>query len=281
MCKTSNSNIPDGLTAEAFSRFFAQKVEAVRAATAAADPPVFTSCPKPCIFESFKPLSQDQILFLIRRAPDKTSELDPIPTWLVRECAEILAPFFAHVFNASLLEGYLPADQKRAIIYPGLKKPSLDPDDMASYRPISNLSFTSKLLERAVHAQLLIYLNENELLPSVQSAYRQFFSTETAVLKVVTDVLTAMDRGLITLLDMFDLSAAFDTVDHTILLRRLEVSFGIRGVALNWFASYLSGRSQQVSVHGTLALSTFLEYGMPQGFCARASSLSYVYCKSC
>ena len=116
-----------------------------------------------------------------------------------------------------------------------------------------------------VHAQLLIYLNENELLPSVQSAYRQFFSTKTAVLKVVTDVLTAMDRGQITLLGMFDLSAAFDTVDHVILLRRLEVSFGIRGVALNWFASYLSGTSQQVSVHGSLALSTFLEYGVPQG----------------
>ena len=85
---------------------------------------------------------------------------------------------------------------------------------MASYRPISNLSFTCKSLERAVHAQLLIYLNENKLLPSVQSAYRQFFSTETAVLKVVTDVLTAMDRGQITLLGMFDLSAAFDTVDQ-------------------------------------------------------------------
>ena len=130
------------------------------------------------------------------------------------------------------------------------------------------LSFTSKLLERAVHAQLLIYLNDNELLPSVQSAYRQFFSTEIAVLKVVTDVLTAMDRGQITLLGMFDLSAVFDTVDHAILLRRLEVSFGIQGVALDWFASYLSGRSQQVSVHGTLALSTFLEYGVLRVLCS-------------
>ena len=81
------------------------------------------------------------------------------------------------------------------IVYPGLKKPSLDPDDLANYRPISNLSFVSKLLERAVHAQLLLYLNDNELLPSVQSAYRQFFSTETAVLKVVTDILAALDRG--------------------------------------------------------------------------------------
>ena len=93
-----------------------------------------------------------------------------------------------------------------------------------------------------MHAQLLMHLNENELLPSVQSAYRQFFSTETAVLKVVSDVLTAMDRGQITLLGMFDLSAGFDTVDHAMLLKRLDVGFGIRGTALIWFASYQTGR---------------------------------------
>ena len=97
----------------------------------------------------------------------------------------ILAPFFAYVLKDSLQKG--------------LKKPSLSPDDLANYRPITNLSFVSKLLERAVHAQLLMYLNENELLPSVHSAYRQFFSTETAVLKVVFDVLISMDRGQITL----------------------------------------------------------------------------------
>ena len=85
------------------------------------------------------------------------------------------------------------------------------------------------------------------------------------MLKVVSDVLTAMDRGQITLLGMFDLSAAFDTVDHAILLKRLDVSFGIRGNALNWFASYLSGRSQQVSVHGILASSFYLDFDVPQG----------------
>ena len=103
-------------------------------------------------------------------------------TWLFQEFAPIFAPFFAHVFNVSLQKGYLPASQKRAIVYPGLKKPSLDPDDLSNYRPISNLSFVSKLLERAVHAQLLLYLNDNEMLLSVQSAYRQFFSTETDIL---------------------------------------------------------------------------------------------------
>ena len=164
----------------------------------------------------------------------------------------------------SLQKGHLSPEQKRAIIYPGLKKPSLNPDDLANYRPISNLSFVSKLLERAVHAHS--YLNGNELLPSVQSAYRQFFST--AVLKVVSDVLTAMDRGKITLLGMFDLSAAFDTVDHAILLssQRLDVGFSIRGNALNWFAPYLSWRSQQVSVHGIMASSFYLDFGVPQGF---------------
>ena len=92
-----------------------------------------------------------------------------------------------------------------------------------------------------------------------------FFSTETAVLKVVTDILAALDRGQISLLGMFDLSAAFDTVDHSILLRRLEISFGIRGAALEWFSSYLTGRSQQVSVHNVMAMSVFLDYGVPQG----------------
>ena len=71
----------------------------------------------------------------------------------------------------------------------------------------------------------------------------------TAVLNVVTDILAALDRGHISLLGMFDLSAAFDTVDHSILLRRLEISFGIWGAALEWFSSYLTDRSQQVFVH--------------------------------
>ena len=166
----------------------------MRSATENAAPPSFSPCPKPCYFDTFQPLTE-QVLILIKRAPDKTSDLDPVPTWLVQEFAPIVAPFFAHVFNVSLEKGYLPASQKKAIVYPGLKKPSLDPDDLSNYRPISNLSFVSKLLEQAVHAQLLLYRNDNELLPSVQSAYRQFFSTETAVLKVVTDILAALDRG--------------------------------------------------------------------------------------
>ena len=175
MCKDFQSQIPDSATAEAFSKFFTQKVESVRSATEHAAPPTFSTCPKSCSFDTFQPLATDQVLVLIRTAPDKTSDLDPVPTWLVQEFAPIFAPFFARVFNDSLEKGYLPASQKKAIVYPGLKKSSLDPEELSNYRPISNLSFVSKLLEQAVHAQLLLYLNDNNLLPSVQSAYRQFF----------------------------------------------------------------------------------------------------------
>ena len=91
------------------------------------------------------------------------------------------------------------------------------------------------------------------------------FLTETALRKVITDIFATLDRGQISLLDMFDLNAAFDTVDHSILLRRLEISFGIWGVALEWFSSYLTGRSQQVSVHNVMAMFVFIDYGMPHG----------------
>ena len=90
------------------------------------------------------------------------------------------------------------------------------------------------------------YLKENNLLPVTQSAYRRNHSTETAVLKVMSDVYAAADKGYVTLLALLDLSAAFDTVDHTILLERLACIFGISGKVLNWFTSYLTGRSQCV-----------------------------------
>ena len=89
--------------------------------------------------------------------------------------------------------------------------------------------------------------------------------------------MAALDRGQISLLGMFDLSAAFDTVDHSILLRRLEISFGIRGAALEWFSSYLTGRSQQVSVHNVMAMSVFLDYGVPQGSVLGPSVVSAVH----
>ena len=115
-----------------------------------------------------------------------------------------------------------------------------------NYRPISN----SKLLEQLVARQLLDYLSANNLLPDRQSAYRAFRSTETVIASLLSDILLALDDGDIAALALLDLSAAFDTVDHDILLHRLQSSFGLNDTVLSWFCSYLSQRRQNVCHRG-------------------------------
>ena len=107
----------------------------------------------------------------------------------------------------------------------------------------------------------------NAIFPVLQSSYRQFHSTETALIKVMNDILLKMNSQHVTLLILLDLSAAFDTVDHQILLERLSDEVGIHGTALNWFRSYLSNRSQRVSVHGVFSRPFDLNCGVPQGSC--------------
>lgn len=108
-----------------------------------------------------------------------------------------------------------------------IKKFGLESDDVRSYRPISNLTFMSKIVERMVHKQLTDYLGKYNLLPKHQSGFRAHHSTETAVLKIMSDILIAADHGNVTLLGLLDMSAAFDTVDHSILLDWLGTSFGL------------------------------------------------------
>ena len=136
---------------------------------------------------------------------------------------------------------------------------------MKSYRPISNLSVLSKLLERLVARQLIDYLTAFKLLPDLQSAYRAHHSTETAVLKVLGDILRAVDSGNLAVLTLLDLSAAFDTVDHATLLRRLCVSYGLGGAVIDWFTSYLGGRTQYVRCGRSSSKILPVSFGVPQG----------------
>ena len=105
----------------------------------------------------------------------------------------------------------------------------------------------------------------NNLMPRLQSAYRRHHSTETALLRVVSDILRAVDSGKVALLSLLDLSAAFDTVDHSILLDRLHVAFGIGGAALGWIRTFLTARTQQVLYLGSLSSVGQLAFGVPQG----------------
>jgi hypothetical protein len=159
----------------------------------------------------------------------------------------------------------VPQCFKRAFITPIVKKAGLDSTDPKSYRPISNLSVLSKTLEHLVARHLIAYLRVYNLLPPTQSGFRPGHSTETAILKVLSDILTTVDQGNIAALVLLDLTAAFDTVDHTIMLERLRRTFGITGGAHRWLQSYLSGRTQSVRCGDVRSLLTSINCGVPQG----------------
>ena len=134
----------------------------------------------------------------------------------------------------SLEQGVFPSVWKNTLVFPLLKKDGLEPI-FKNYRPVSNLQFISKLTESAVAKQLQHHINMNNLFPSLQSSYRKFHSTESALLKVKNDILLNMNRQHVTLLVLLDLimSVAFDTIDHGILLERLRSAFGVRDTALS------------------------------------------------
>jgi hypothetical protein len=147
---------------------------------------------------------------------------------------------------------------KRDMVVPLLKKENLNTDELKNYRPVSNLSFISRLLERIVSEHLNDYLESHNLLPARQSAYRSGHSCETDLLRIHSDLIAAADAGNTSLIAMLDLSGASDCVDHDILLSRLSYNFGVARTITSWLKSYLSGRTD---VSSTRAVSC----GDPQG----------------
>ena len=184
----------------------------------------------------------------------------------MKDCLDELLPILSTTINLYLESGFFPDIWNELVVTPLLKKQGLDLV-FKSFRPISNLSFVSKLAERVAADQIQSYLNEQDLFPSLQSAYRRHHSTKTALLKVKNDILMNMENQKVTLLVLLDLSAAFDTVDHRILLDRLQFDFGISGSALNWIESYLSNRTQRIYIDGVLSSNFNLKFGVPQGSC--------------
>ena len=251
-------------TAVDLAKHFQDKISAIRNNTANSPPPVVQprSCPA---LSSFEPVSEVEMKSILSLCPTKSSALDPIPAWLLKRLHELFVPLLCHLCNLSLDSGVFPSSQKHAIVLPLLKKPTLDPDSLNSYRPISNLSFVSKVLERGVSRRLVTHINTYQLLPARQSAYRRHFSTETAVLCVHNDTVRAIDNGLATGLVLLDLSSAFDTVDHSILLSVLNNRFYVSETALHWFESYLLNRTQSFLFAGEQTAPAILDCGVPQG----------------
>ena len=196
-------------------------------------------CTTDCQLNRFWAVSSSELLNIISSTSFKSCELDPVPGHVLKCLLPAILPIIIKIVNISLESGRMPELFKQAIIKPLLKKPSLDPGEFKNFRLISNLRFISKIIEKCVAKQLTEYLNSNGLCETFQSAYRSNHSTETALIRVFNDIaLDVIDRHNSVILILLDLSAAFDTVDHNILLTRLLNSFGISGTSLDWFQSY-------------------------------------------
>ena len=185
--------------------------------------------------------------------------------WLFEHCLPELNELVLIIVNQSLSSGCFPSSLKSAIIRPSLKKVGLDPDVLKNYRPISNLTFLSKIIEKCVHKQLCTYIENENLFAEFQSGYRNFHSCETAVTRIHNDMLIMIDQQSNVILLLLDLSAAFDTINHSLLIKKLQKLYGIQGSVISWLKSYLIDRSFTVRVKRSSSSSCVLEIGVPQG----------------
>ena len=169
--------------------------------------------------------------------------------------------------NHSITTGSFNKLWKLSTIVPLQKKVGSD-TSLTNYRPVNNLPFLSKIVEKVILEQLQSHIDEHQLLTSRLCAYRLGYSTESVILKITNDVLRSMDLQCVTPLVAIYLSAAFDTVNHSIMISVLKRRFGITNSALKWFHEYLSDRSIAVEINGTISSELALPFSVLQGSCA-------------
>ncbi|KAK6168510.1 hypothetical protein SNE40_021026 [Patella caerulea] len=261
------------MLADEFNGFFDTKISKLKAGieTAAQNvmPPSDISTPINCSLQSFDAVSTEHIGKIILDSKSATCDLDPLPTWILKKdlIVDTISPLITYIFNSSISSSCVPESLKYALVTPILKKSSLDQQIFKNYRPVSKLPFLEKVLEKVISCQIRDYLVKNNLHDPLQSAYKHGHSTETALLKIKTDIDLALDKNHGVNLVLLDLSAAFDTVSHDILFKRLE-NIGIKGSALDWITSYLSNRIQQVQINGIVS--------KPKPISARFSTWTFV-----
>uniref|UniRef100_A0A3B5Q121 Reverse transcriptase domain-containing protein n=1 Tax=Xiphophorus maculatus TaxID=8083 RepID=A0A3B5Q121_XIPMA len=250
---------------EKFRVFFEDKVAGVRAniMCSASDPSVAVKCST--ALSQFEPVTLSLIHETVGHLKASGSAADILPPRLFKEVLPVLGISITAIINSSLITGVVPKPFKQASLQPLIKKPGLDPFLLSNFRPISKLPFMSKILEKVVYNQLKAYLDVHNILEDFQSGFKTLHSTESALLRVFNDILLATDAGDPVILVLLDLTAAFDTVDHDVLLSRLEHYVGLKGTVLVWLRSYLTDRSFCVDIDDFRSSSAPLLCGVPQG----------------
>ena len=212
---------------------------------------------------SFSLVTENTVFkYLKNISPTKATGLDNINAKFVVDGASLIACPLTHVINLSLLLGVVPDDLKSARVVPLYKKN--DKTEVGNYRPVSVLSIISKIFERIVYNQVESYLNDKNLLYDFQSGFRSKFSTDTCLIHLSDYIRFQHDKGNLVGMALLDLQKAFDTVDHSILIMKLQC-IGLGNDVICWFKSYLSCRQQLVDISGKFSKPSPITCGVPQG----------------
>ena len=268
--KKTNTNLPKHNTdislANDFSEFFLNKIQTIRdnlSQYPKYEPPT-REIEVLDRLSVFREVSSAEVKRKILSMKTKSCELDILKTSFLKEYLHVFLHSIKEIINKSLLEGHFHDSWKTAIIRPLIKNPKKDAE-LSNFRPVSNLSFLSKVVEGIAIDQLQEHVKLHDFYPEHQSAYRESHSCETALIKLCNDILWAMENKMIFLLIGTDLSAAFDTIDHDIISKLLENFYGVSGTVRTWFESYLNNRNFKVTINGKFSDAKYLSFSIPQG----------------
>ena len=214
-------------------------------------------------FTQFELITVDKLYHLLSGlSSNKATCVDKISSKILRIASPIISNSLTYIFNQAVTSCSFPLEWKVAKVTPLYKSgPRNSP---GNYRPISVLPIVSKIMERVLYDQLYNYLTKFELLSDCQFGFRKFHSTSTALLDCTNSWYMNMDRKKFNLVVLVDLKKAFDTVDHEILLKKLEI-YGIKGPALSLLRSYLANRTQKCQINGSTSSERIIKCGVPQG----------------
>jgi hypothetical protein len=209
-----------------------------------------------------RPCLNDEVAKVIVKLKQCAAGWDGIPSSLIQENSVIITPCLTHIINLSLTQGMFPKELKMAILIPIFKAGAKD--DAGNYRPVSLLTMFSKIFERIFYNRLSNFFKIHKLLYELQFGFREGHSTQLTIITLMDRIISALERGNYTVGIFLDFSKAFDTVNHEILLSKLN-KYGIRGVANNWVRSYLANRSQYSFINDCKSSTLEVKCGVPQG----------------
>lgn len=207
-----------------------------------------------------QPVTVLTVIDIVKNLKNKNSSgADGISSRFLKDSLPVIAFYLTIIINTSIVTGIVPSEWKFAIVCPAFKQG--DNEDPSNYRPISLLPILSKVLEKIVANQLHEYMSTNELFSNSQHGFRKLLSTQTALTQIMENLYRNVDNNEISLLALCDLSKAFDSVSHSILLTKMK-SIHIDDF---WFKDYLTNRTQAVKVNSHISSKMSIEYGVPQG----------------